>query len=221
LHTSDKILLPTLFRKSFDLLFLIAVPIGLGLFVIADQLVVLLFGPGFAGSGPALAIMGIVLIMLYQNILIGRFLISIDRQNTWTVVMVIAVIATVALDLALIPWSRHQFQNGAIGGALSYLITELGMTIAGIALLPKGYLDRSNAFLGLRALFAGAVMVGVTFLCRDIFILVPIVVGAVTYIGLIILMRLVPTEDILEVVNIARSFLGKVRPNKPQTSEVS
>ena len=72
MHTAEPGSLQAIMRKNFDLMLLFGIPIGIGLFVIADPLVIALFGPKFAKSGPVLAIMGIVLIMTYQNMLIGQ-----------------------------------------------------------------------------------------------------------------------------------------------------
>jgi O-antigen/teichoic acid export membrane protein len=195
LYASASDNLPHLMRKSFDLLLLLGVPIGLGVLVIADPLVVLLFGPDFAPSGPILAIMGIVIILTYQNMLVGQFLISTDRQNAWTIVMAVATVATIPLDVLLIPWCQATFGNGAIGGALSFVITELGMIVAGLVLLPPGSLDRSNVWSAARVLIAGGVMAAGVWWWRQSFIAVPIAVGAVIYVALVLLLRIIPRED--------------------------
>lgn len=194
-------------RKSFDLLLILSVPIGLGVAAIADSLVVLLFGAELAPSGPVLAIMGIVLILTYQNILLGQFLISTDRQNSWTIVMAIAAFSTVPLDLMLVPWSQATYGNGAIGGALAFIVTELGMVIAGLWLLPNGSLDKSNAWLAARVLFAGIVMFTAVWFVRESFILIPLAIGATVYIALILLLRVIPAED----WQIIQSFLQNIR----------
>ncbi|NJN47468.1 MAG: oligosaccharide flippase family protein [Candidatus Competibacteraceae bacterium] len=181
-------------RMSFDLLLLSAVPIGLGLITISDSLIALIFGPDFAESGLILKAFGIALILMYQNILIGMFLISTDRQYPWTRVIVIAAIASIPLDLILIPWCQQVFNNGALGGAFAYIITEAFMLIAGIRLLPKGTLGRANLSFATRTLLAGATMVAATWWLRDEFILIPIVVGALVYSLSIISMRLISPE---------------------------
>ncbi|MCA9930596.1 MAG: flippase, partial [Anaerolineales bacterium] len=155
MYTTDTHSLSRLMSKSFNLLLTLSVPIGLGLIVVADQLVVLLFGPEFVNSGPVLAMFGLVLILTYQNMLLGQFLVSTDRQNKWTVVMIVAAIVTIPLDLLLIPWCVQTFANGAVGGAAAFVITEAGMMIAGLSLLPKGSLTRANASMAARILLAG------------------------------------------------------------------
>ena len=224
--------LSTVMSKSFDTLLLLSVPIGLGLLVVADPLVVLLFGKAFAPSGPVLAVMGIVLILTYQNILLGQFLVSTDRQNHWTVVMAVAAIATVPLDWILIPWCAQTFGNGAIGGAMVFVITELCMMVAGLRLLPEGSLGWRNFWLGVRVLLAGAAMMAATWWIRDFIgvstldgqtseialsLALQILTGAVTYIIAGLLLQIVSKEDRAVLTGFASSVLGKLRPQSVTT----
>ena len=206
LYKSSPNSLPRIMSKSFDLLLLLGTPIGLGVLVIAVPLVSLLFGAEFDNSGAILAIMGIVLILTYQNMMLGQFMISTDRQNTWTVVMAIAIGATIILDLILIPWFQVEYGNGAIGGAVAFVVTELGMLVTGIRLLPKGTLDKNNAWFAARVLLAGFIMAAAVWLLRDVFILVPIIVGVIVYLVMILLLRVIPKEDWIMLKGIVISF---------------
>lgn len=208
--------LPKILRKTFDLMLLVSVPIGLGIFVVAQQGVTLLLGSGFTPSGPILAVMGIVLIFTYQNVLIGQFLISTDRQNAWTIVMVVAAIITIPLDLVLVPWCQREFGNGAIAGALSFIVTELGMVFVGIWLLPKGSLGWSNGVTATRIIIAGLAMTGAAWWVRDMFIAIPVIVGAITYIGMIVILRVVPREDIALFKEMAQGIIRKLRRREPE-----
>lgn len=207
-------------RKSFDLMLLISVPTGLGILVIAGPLVTLLFGEEFVPSGAVLSVMGIVLIFTYLNILLGQFLVATDRQNAWTKVMVIATIATVPLDLVFIPWCRQMFANGAIGGALSYAITEIGMVIAGVLLLPQGALGRSNVWTAIRVITAGLIMAGATWWVRDMFIAIPIIAGVATYTALIAVMRVVPKEDITLLTSMVQHIRKRLGRGKTEPASV-
>jgi O-antigen/teichoic acid export membrane protein len=189
-------------RLSFDLLNLVAIPIGLGLLVIADQLVVLVFGPDFAGSGPVLMVFGIVLIFMYQNTIIGMTLIAADRQKPWTRVIVIAALLSVPLDLVFIPWCQQVFNNGAIGGALAFVVTEIFMLTAGIRLLPKGTLNQDNLSYALRTVLAGLIMLVSIWWLRDRFLLIPIAVGVVVYLVCSFSLRLV-TPEMRNIISIA------------------
>jgi O-antigen/teichoic acid export membrane protein len=211
MYTNASNALPRVMRKSFDLLLIVAVPIGLGLVVIADPLVAILFGAEFLPTGTLLALLGLVLIATYQNILIGQFLISTDRQNRWTIVMAVATLATIPLDLIFVPWCQALFANGAIGGALSFIVTEIGMLIAGLIALPRGSLTRANAWLAARALIAGIAMASVAWLVRDQFILIPISVGAIVYGALVLALRVIAPEDLALLKQIVQSISNRVR----------
>ena len=209
LFVDEKEPLKALMSKSFDALLLLSVPIGLGLFLIAEPLVILLYGQEFTDSGPVLATFGFVLILTYLNMIVGQFLISIDRQRAWALVMAIATVATIPLDLWLIPWSEATFANGALGGAIAFVITELGMLLSGILLLPKGTLVLANAWAALRIVFAGIVMLCIAWFFRSNLIIVPILVGAVIYIAMILLLRVIPKEDLTSLLQVVQNLISR------------
>jgi O-antigen/teichoic acid export membrane protein len=211
MYTQAPDALPAMIRRSFNMMLVLSIPIGFGLLVIADSLVVLLFGPEFAKSGPVLAMLGLVLILTYQNMLIGQFLISTDRQALWTLVLAVATAATIPLDLWLVPLFQRTSGNGAVGGAISFLITEGAMTGLGLFFLPRGMLDRSNFWAALRALAAGLMMVAAIWWCRNLFILLPVVLGAIVYPCLILLLRVLPDEDITLLRNAVTSIMARMR----------
>jgi O-antigen/teichoic acid export membrane protein len=211
LYTEKSDALSRVVSKSFNMLFLLGLPLGLGLMVVANQLVVLLYGPAFANSGPILAVKGIVLTLTYQNMLIGISLYSVDRQKAWATVIAVTALATIPLNLLFIPWAGQVFGNAGIGASLVFIITETTMLVAGLILLPKYLLRYADyRMLGL-TLVAGLVMVVVTWQVRDYFIVVPVVVGAVTYGGMILLLRVVPKEDFALLKNAAAGFLARIR----------
>jgi O-antigen/teichoic acid export membrane protein len=206
-------------RRTFDMLVVLSIPIGLGVLVVADPLVVLLFGQQFVNSGPILALMGIVLILTYLNMLMGQFLISMDRQNSWTVVMAIAAVATLPLDLWLIPLCDRLYGNGGIGGSLSFIIIEGGMVMAGLAMLPRGVLNRSNGWLAARALMAGLAMVAGTWWARDLFLGIPVALGILIYTALAWLLRLVQREEIELARDLIQRVAGRLRCGRVATAD--
>jgi len=216
LKLSDTAYLHRLMGKSFDSLLLLGVPIGLGMTIVAGPIVTLLFGQEFTNSGPILAVLGIALIFMYLNVLLGQFMISIDRQNTWTIIMAVATVALIVLDITLIPWCHERWGNGAIGAALAYGLTELGMAITGILLLPKGTLSRSNLWAGARIFVAGFVMAGVAWWLSDRMVVVPIAAGAAVYCGLILLLQVVPKEDLTLIFRTVQNVFHREQRAAPE-----
>lgn len=211
----------TVFRKSFDLLFVLGIPIGLGLCVLANPLVLLLYGSAFAPSGPILAVLGLVLILTYQNILIGQFLISLDRQNVWTLVLAVAAIATVLLDWFLLPWCQANLGNGGIGAAIGSLTTESGIFVLGFALVPGGALTRSNAWVAGRALVAGLGFVAAAWWLRDFFIVIPAFAGGITYLVLLVVFQVVTPAQLVAGVQLAVNLVGSANPLRRQPTKAN
>jgi O-antigen/teichoic acid export membrane protein len=214
LHATEPDTLRQYMQRSFDLLIVLGVPIGLGLVVVADPLVILLFGQEFANSGPILAVLGVVLILTFQNMLVGRFLVATDRQRQWTAVQATLGLATIPLDLVLVPWCQRAFANGALGGALSYIVTEVAMLITGIVLLPRGSLNRGNASVALRSLVAGLVMLATAWWTRQLFLAIPILVGAVVYVAALWLLGAVPSAELGQLWHLAISGVQRIRGRK-------
>jgi O-antigen/teichoic acid export membrane protein len=215
MHTDASELLPLWMRKSFHLLLVVGVPIGLGMIVIADSVVLLLFGNGFAKSGPVLAVMGLAMIFTYQNILMANFLISTDRQFGLTLLISLAILATIVLDIMLVPWCQRTFDNGAIGGALANLITEAGMFIGCLRLLPKGTFGWTQTRIYGQVLLVGVIMVVTAWWLRHLFVAIPIVFSAVIYGGLLVALRLLPQEDWDVVKNLGKDALTRLGMRKP------
>ncbi|MBK8988834.1 MAG: flippase [Chloroflexi bacterium] len=203
--------LKRLVQRSFDILLLVGVPIGFGIFLIANPLVVLLYGPEFAGSGPVLAIKGLVLTMTYQNMIIGTALLSTNRQYPWTLVITIASLAVIPLDLWLVPWSHAAFDNGAIGASIVFIFTESFMMIAGIRLLPAHTLNKANAIYAIKVVTAGIVMIAATWWFRDAFIAVPVLIGITSYGVAALILRLIGEDEKLIVKGLKDSAVAKLQ----------
>jgi O-antigen/teichoic acid export membrane protein len=188
-HEEDPGAAAGLLQRSFNALLLIAVPVGLGIVVVADQVALLLFGEAFDGTGPVLAVFGVVLIFTFVSTLFGSHAIAIGRQRFWNVVMLIAIPTTVALDLVLIPWTRDAFDNGAIGGALAYVVTESMMVVLGLWKLAPYLASRQTLVRVVKCLTAGGVMVAVCWPLRQVFVGITIAVGAVVFVAVLALLR--------------------------------
>jgi O-antigen/teichoic acid export membrane protein len=207
-------------QRSFNLLLLLGIPMGFGMAVLATPIVVLLYGPAFANSGPVLAILGMLLMVTYVNMLLGFLLISMDRQKTLAIIMLALTFATIPLDLILVPWTMKTFANGAMGGAISYVLTEAGMLIAGLALLPRGTLNLENVKTVTKLILAGVVMAAAVWVVRDNFLLIPIAVGAVTYLGMILILRAVSKEDWDTLFKLGSSLLNRLRRRSAASAEL-
>lgn len=195
---------------SVRLMLAVAIPVGLGIAALAEPLVLMLFGDGFARSGPVLAALGCTIIFTYPNVLLGHFAMATDRQNRLTWLLSIALVASIALDLVLVPWCQRTFGNGALGGALAYVVTEGGIFVGCLRLLPPGTLVWSDASRIARAALAGVIAAATAWWFSHLFIAIPIGAAALTYAGLAGLLRVAPWDDWRTVKALERDARGQL-----------
>lgn len=176
-------------RRSFNTLLLAAVPIGIGTIVVAPSFVRFLYGPDFAESAPVLAVYGVVVILSSQTILLGRFALATDRVRFWSSLMVVVTVLSVPLDYVLVPWTDREFDNGAIGGALAYVVTETLLIVIGIWKVAPGLLSRVTWMRIGRCAIAGAAMLLVSWPVRDRFFVIPGLVSVIVYVVVILALR--------------------------------
>lgn len=206
MHNSDPDHVAHTIRRSFDVLLLISIPVGLGVFAVGSPVINILYGPQYVPSGPILSLMGVVAIFTYLNVLWGRYMYAIDRQKTWVIVMLMAALVKLPLGLWFIPWFQAFAGNGGLGGAFSNLITEGLMMFVGILLMPRGTFKLSHIITPSKIIISGVIMASAAWLLRDLFIVIPILAGAAIYTILVLLLRIIPKED-MELFDRARKSL--------------
>ncbi len=194
-------------QKSFELMLLISIPLGLGLAAVAGPLVELLFGSEFENAAAVMAVGGVVTSLTYLTTVLGMFLISMDRQRQWTRFIALGALLSIPLDLALVPLFQTHFDNGAIGGAVAYLITETIVLAGAVALLPRRALGPHSLKFTARVIAAGLVMVGVIYPLRNLALPIQVSGGALTYATMVVLLRLIAADD----RQLLRSYLPTSR----------
>lgn len=196
-------------QRGFTSLFLLAVPIGLGTVLVAPSFAPLLYGDAFAETGTVLAILGPVIILTFGTILFGTVAQATGRVRLWTVVLCTAALLTIPLDLVLVPWADERYDNGAIGGAVAYVVTESLQFIVGLAVVAPFIVTRSLTSRVARTLAAGGVMFLAGWPLRDAFVLVPVVVCAVVYPVCLFVFRVVTDDERAMLAGITAKFGGR------------
>lgn len=211
-HQDDPAALEALVRRTFSVLMVVAVPIGLGTMLVGESMAVTIWGSEYAGTGTVLVVLGPVAILMYQTVMFGTVALATGRNRLWVTVILISAALTVPLDLALVPWASERYDNGAIGGAVAYIATEsLQFTIGAITICPYLW-TRRLLFRTARAFAAGGVMVVVGWWFRDGFLLITVAVCAPVYVGAVLLLRVLD-EDQMEMI---QGLLHRVRGRLPR-----
>lgn len=107
-----------IFTKGLKYLTFLALPMIAGAMVLADDLVVFMFGVEFQKTAPALQILSWVSGILFLNIFLATLLTAANHQKKLVFVQICGLITNISLNLLLIP--KYSF----VGSALATLITE-------------------------------------------------------------------------------------------------
>jgi O-antigen/teichoic acid export membrane protein len=161
---------------------LLSLPMALGVFVLADQIVAMLgYPPGFANSVLPMRLLALHIPLAAVDTLIGTALNASDRQRPWAIAAVTAAVLNPAANLVAIPLSQQLMGNGAVGAAVVTTITELFMLVAGLLLLPRGIFDGPTVRRIVRIALAGVAMTVVLLAFQGTSVPLLVVLGAVAY----------------------------------------
>jgi len=128
---NDKERLKMIFEKSMFLLLIFSVPAAVGIALLSDQIILLLYTAEFQPSILAMQIIIFSIIAMFLNYPIGSLLNSCDRQMTNTINVGIAMAVNIILNIILIPIYQH------IGAAIACLISQFLLFILNLIWVPK------------------------------------------------------------------------------------
>jgi O-antigen/teichoic acid export membrane protein len=144
-------------RTPLELVGLLGPPICAGTVVVAGPMIHALYGSAYDRAVPVLIVLGLCVPPMYLNIVLNNVLVAAKRQVLWTYVMAGATVVNPLINVALIPFTEHRYGNGAIGAAVSLLLTELVILVAGFVIVGRSILDRATVQRPLLATVASVV----------------------------------------------------------------
>lgn len=183
------------FERALSYLIIISLPIVVGIFILADQ-VVLLFTADYATAVWPLRISIISLFFIFLNFPIGSLLNACDAQRQNTVNMFVVTVASVILNILLIPvWQ-------ALGASWTVLVTNILMFILGLRIVKQiiPYRITKSLPVMLKSLVAALLMGVIIFFGREQFnIFLVSLVGAGIYFFFLFALGGLRREDLLSV----------------------
>lgn len=173
----------TICKTSFRYLLILGLPLAMGASLLADRIILLLYGSQFTMSVIALQILAWDILLLFLCECLSYVLVSIDKQNQMAVGIGSCVIINIVLNLILIPPLSY------VGAGIATLVTETLLLVSFIYLVSK-YLCRLPIHkLMAKPLAACFIMGAFVYLCRGINLPLLIASAAVLYFAILYLMR--------------------------------
>lgn len=182
-------------RAPIEIVLVIGLPIAAGIALVAQPAIDHIYGSAYAGAVPVMILLGLCIPAMYLNIMLSQVLIAARRQFAWTWVMLGATIVNPAINLVLIPATQARFGNGAIGAAVSLLVTEIVIVAAGFRLTGRGVLGRRALRRVTRTAAASVAMWGVGFATQGVGAVPSVTAGLLTFLVLAKVLRLVTPEE--------------------------
>lgn len=191
--------LQIVYKKSFYYLFILALPICIGITLLADRIILFVYKEQFLESVIVLQILVWTLIFLFLNHLMGYLLNSINLQKLFTLVTFVAAIANVSLNFALIP--IYSFKGASVATVITeflsfillyYFSTKNNYKVNIIKTVPK-------------PIFASIVMTIFLIILKslNIFILIPL--SALVYFAFLFMIKGLGKEE----VDLIKNFVKK------------
>jgi hypothetical protein len=146
--------------KSLEIILMVAIPLAIATYAFAGDIITTLFGAeDYTGSIAVLAALAPGLVLVYIDFVLVTALIAMDRQRQWSWVALAAIPISIGLNALLIPYFQDLTGNGGIGSAIATNITELGILVTALVLLPRGFFPRKKFQQPFRTVVAGALLI--------------------------------------------------------------
>lgn len=144
------------FQKLFKSMIFIGLPLGFGIMVIADKIVLLIYGNQFINSIIILQILIWSAVLIFARSPFERLLESINRQTLVTTIFIIGALFNVTANLILIP--KYSYIGAGIATVFTDLIVLIFLIIYTYNL---GFVIPKNGLLDVTKIILACVIMGV------------------------------------------------------------
>ena len=192
-YVSSKNSLKFMFEKHFKYMLIIGFPIGIGITLLADRIVLLIFGAEYMPSVIALQILTWAIVFIFARTAFERVLESANRQIIITEVFGGCALLNVILNLILIP--KYSY----IGAAVATLITDFSVfVIIFVWSLKIGYsIPNKQLIEVISKVISASLLMGVFIeYFRDQNLLIIVFTVIIIYFGIILLIKGLDKDDI-------------------------
>jgi len=209
-------------QRGLRYLLLLSLPIAVGGMLLADRIIILLYGREFAPAIPVMQVLVWALVPMFLAELLGRTASTMHLEKRLTRMVIVNAVIGVSLSVGLI------FKYGEVGAALAMVLTRLvGIVLSSVVIGPA-LLLRGNAGRLLRVAGAGVLMGALVWQLRHasfmaaldgkIALLSMVGTGAVVYGAAALLLGAITPGEARYIRDIAQRTLGKLGRGKTKAA---
>lgn len=193
LYVSSRNSLELMCEKGFKYLTFIGIPIGIGGMLLADRIILLVFGSEYVPSIIALQILVWSAVLIFIGAPFASLLNSINKQIILAKIVGVAVALNIFLNLILIP--KYSYVGAGIATVISEFLIVLGVLSAAFGMRYR--LKISTVVSLLLKVFVSSLVMGIFIVCfKDINLFFLIALSSMIYFGIFYLIKGFNQEDL-------------------------
>lgn len=185
-----------IFRRAFDFLILVTIPLVTGGFILAKPLILLIGGPDFAKAAPIFQILIFAVGCLFLGSLSGHAIVAINKQRKMVWGYLTVAILGLGLYFILIP--RFSY----IGAAIGTVVTEFTIAAIGYYIILKTMKFSLPYKIFIKSIIASLVMAGFLAAARGFNLVILLVIGIVIYLGVSYVLKSFSKDEVLSIIKI-------------------
>lgn len=189
-YVSSKDVLKRIFERSFKYLFILGLPIAVGITLLADKIILLIYGPNFQNSVVALEILSWDVLLVFLYGCISFLLVSIDRQHQMAILAGCTALINVVLNSLLIPTYSY------VGSAIATIMAESFLLCAYIYLSARHFHLLPFQRIIVKPIIACGLMGLFVYFFHDVHIFIVIPVAIVIYFSMMFIIKGFTKDDI-------------------------
>lgn len=209
LHITSQEFLRFTHERSLKYMLILGVPIGVGTTILAEKIILLIFGSDYYPSVIPLQILIWSTVFSFISGVFANLFQSVNRQMILAWVLGSAAILKVVLNLALIP--GHSY-TGASMATLATGFIALAVSIIWASRIGHGISIRNTMYIIIRVSVASAVMSVFIIYLKYFYILAVIPLAALLYVAVLYTIGGIDNEDRVLIRQIMGKYQGIDRP---------
>jgi len=196
---SEKDQLKRIFERAFRYLLILGLPLAMGITLLADKIILLIYGPEFQNSIIALQILSWDVLLVFMYGCISFLLVSIDRQHQMAILAGCTALINVALNIILIPTYSY------IGSAFATIAAECFLLVAYLYLSGRYFHFLPLHKIIIKPIIACGLMGAFVYLFHNLNIFFVILVAIALYFAIMFVIKGFTKDDI----SLMKSVLKK------------
>lgn len=189
-HVSSKKSLKIAYERSFKYLLILGLPLAFGTTLLADRIIILLYGQQFSNSIIALQILAWDVLLIFLYTCSAFIIVSIDEQNKMAIIAGCTALINVVINLILIP------EYSYVGAAIATIVAESFLLVSYTYIISRHLYILPVHKMILKPVIACIVMVLFIYLFGGINLILLILISVILYFGVLFLLKEFSSEEL-------------------------